>query len=242
MRRFYKNTVEGLCQQIVLRQLSESTNLSFDKFVKIIDPIINPFLKMSMTSLIARMSEKDWYNRDVYGFLKAQWESREFTTLTVEDKILISVFLQHICMAITGIDIFWLKGEQPIPFSRAHMENVNKYINVMKNYTDSVPIVCYRLWLTDGLIEEVGHVYVIFKDMKTGQLFNYDSNRNHPFLVHYPRVVEYVVNEGIANYHGSKMYIMDILFGGCKDHIWSYITVIILIAILICILRIENSS
>ena len=63
------------------------------------------------------------------------------------------------------------------------MKYLNKYINYMKQYSTSIPLVCFQdVLLKDGKNHD-GHVYITILDIKNKKAFNLNSNLNEPYAL-----------------------------------------------------------
>ena len=235
-KNFYKNTRDGMCQTIVFKQLSESLNMSFDEFIKFFDSR----RKYTLTEYMSLWSNEDNFNMDVRSFLSKCWKHIEFKHLTMDNLLLISMFLQLVAEGMTGIDVIEWKNDKSLHMvTEEHYQNLYSYINDAKRYTNNVPIICYYIYLNeDGTKDEVGHVYMTFYDVKQDQYFNYNSNHEHPFLVHKPKLVEYIAFEGLINFHGSILPMIYKLFGGYnRSRLYIIYIMIALIIIVLCLCK-----
>lgn len=172
---FYKNTPLGLCQIITFKQLAESSNLTFEQYIKIIDRRLISLLNISFENLLQDLSKPDEFNMDVKSMLSTLWIISRDKRYTIDDIyrkvinypdscLLISIVLQFICSAIGGFNMYKWKSDKIIHHvEQWHMNNVMTYILEMSKYTTNVAIICYQIWVNDNY---VNNKYVINQNVK----------------------------------------------------------------------------
>ena len=273
-RVFYHNDELGKCQCITLKQLSESSNLNFDKYIKIVDRRLKTLLNLSFDDIFKDMSSE--WGLDIGNLIKKLWNNSNRMNInemykyvaSLDDGIkAVSVVLQYICAAMSGVDMFkWKIGPIIHCVEEKHIRNVISYINEMSKYTQNVAIVCYQIWvnghyneegeyINDGYVDKFGrprrrtdtpldkdkfgHVYVTFYDTNRKVFFNYNSNlRREIKIAGFARIVEYITFDGTINHHGSKIDEMLRFWGGGRN---TYIFIVMIVVVIVVVTIIISS-